>query len=75
MWVRSLSREDPLEKEMATHLSSLAWRIPWTEETGGYSPWGHKELDTTEQLTHTHIHTPHAPKGMTAADTQKHLQR
>ena len=62
MWVRSLSREDPLEKEMATHLSSLAWRIPWTEETGGYSPWGHKELDMTEQLTHTHIHThTHTP--------------
>ena len=28
--------------------SILAWRIPWTEETGGYSPWGHKESDTTE---------------------------
>ena len=34
-WVRSLSREDPLEKEMATHSSVLAWRIPWTEEPGG----------------------------------------
>ena len=32
-WVRSLGREDPLEKEMATHSSILAWRIPWTEET------------------------------------------
>ena len=31
-WVRSLSREDPLEKEMATHSSTLAWKIPWTEE-------------------------------------------
>ena len=31
-WVRSLRREDPLEKEMATHSSILAWRIPWTEE-------------------------------------------
>ena len=31
-WVRSLSREDPLEEEMATHSSILAWRIPWTEE-------------------------------------------
>ena len=31
-WVRSLGREDPLEKEMATHSSILAWRIPWTEE-------------------------------------------
>ena len=34
-WVRSLSWEDPLEKEMATHPSILAWKIPWTEEPGG----------------------------------------
>ena len=34
-WVRSLGREDPLEKEMAAHSSILAWEIPWTEETGG----------------------------------------
>ena len=34
-WVQSLSREDPLEKGMATHCSILAWRIPWTEEPGG----------------------------------------
>ena len=33
--VRSLGREDPLEKEMATHSSTLAWKIPWTEEPGG----------------------------------------
>ena len=37
-----------MEKEMAIHSSILAWRMPWTEEPGGYSPWGHKELDTTE---------------------------
>ena len=47
-WVRSLSREDPLEKEMATHSSILAWRIPWLEEPGRYSPWGCKELETTK---------------------------
>ena len=40
-------QEDPLEEGMATHSSILAWRIPWTEEPGGYSSWGHKELDTT----------------------------
>ena len=34
-WVGSLSREDPLEKEMAIHSSILAWEIPWTEESGG----------------------------------------
>ena len=47
-WVLSLGREDPLEKEMATHSSILAWRIPWTESLVGYSPWSCKELDTTE---------------------------
>ena len=52
-WVRSLDRGDPLEKEMATHSSTLAWRIPWREEPG--SPWGCKESDTTEQL-HFHFH-------------------
>ena len=36
-WVRPLGREDPLEKEMATHSSILAWRIPWMEEPGGLS--------------------------------------
>ena len=41
--VRSLGQEDPLEKEMATHSSILAWRIPWTEEPDGYSP-GHKRF-------------------------------
>ena len=47
-WVRSLGWEDPLEKEMATHSSILAWKIPWMEEPGRYSPWGHKESDTTD---------------------------
>ena len=47
--VRSLGQEDPLEKGMTTHFSILAWRIPWTEESG--SPWGRKESDTTERRT------------------------
>ena len=47
-WVRSLGWEDPLEEGMATHSSIVAWRIPWTEEPGGYSPWGCKESDTTK---------------------------
>ena len=46
--VRPLGREDPLVKEMATHSSILAWKIPWTEV--GYSPWGCKGLDMTERL-------------------------
>ena len=49
--VQPLSQEDLPEEEMATHSSILAWRIPWTEEPGGLSPWGQKELDTTELLT------------------------
>ena len=53
---QSLSWEDPLEKGMAIHFSILAWRIPWTEEPEGYSPWDHKESDMTEQLIHTHTH-------------------
>ena len=51
-WTRSLGREDPLEKGMATHSSIPAWRIPWPEEADG--PWC-KEWDMTEQLnTHKH---------------------
>ena len=50
-WVRSLGQEDPLEKGIATHSSTLAWRIPWTESLADYSPWGHKESDMTERLT------------------------
>ena len=49
-WVRSLGKEDPLEKEMATYSSILAWRIPWTEELGGLQSMGRKESDTTERL-------------------------
>ena len=45
MQVPSLSPEDPLEKEVATHSSILAWEIPWTEEPGRlYSPWGRKRV-------------------------------
>ena len=46
--VQSLGWEDLPEKEMATHSSILAWKIPWTEEPVGYSPWGRKEFDMTE---------------------------
>ena len=54
--VQSLGREDPLEKEMAIHSSTIAWKILWTEEPGRlYSPWGLKESDTTERL-HFHFH-------------------
>ena len=42
-WVRSLGWEDPLEKEMATHSSTLAWKVPWMEEPGRLQPRGRKE--------------------------------
>jgi len=45
--MQPLEGEDPLEKEMTTHSSILAWKISWAEEPGGCSPWGHKELDMT----------------------------
>ena len=57
--VQSLGREDSLEKEMVTHFSILAWRIPRPEEPGefhaqrslaGYCPWGRRESDLTQQL-------------------------
>ena len=56
MWethVRSLGQEDPLEKEMATHSSILAWRIPGQRSLVGYSPRGPKKSDRTERL---HFH-------------------
>ena len=43
-WVQSLDREDPLEQEMATHSSILAWEIPWTEEPGGLQSMGLKRV-------------------------------
>ena len=46
-------QNDQLEKVMAPHSSTLAWKIPWTEEPVGCSPWGHLESDTTERL---HFH-------------------
>ena len=46
-----LGCEDPLEKGMATYSSILAWRIPWTEEPGRFSPWSCKESDMTEWLS------------------------
>ena len=46
-WDQSLGLEDPLEKEMAIHFSTLAWRIPWTEEPGRLPSMGSQELDMT----------------------------
>ena len=51
--VQSLYREDPLEEEMATHSSILAWRIPWTEEPGGLPSMGSQKSDKAEHAQHT----------------------
>ena len=48
--VQSLGREGPLEEEMATHSSILAWETPEQRSLEGYSPWGHRESDITERL-------------------------
>ena len=51
IWVRSLDREDPLVKEMATHSSILAWRIAWTEEPGGLQSTGSQRVGHDRDLT------------------------
>ena len=71
-WVRSLGWEDPLEKEMATHSSTLAWKIPWTEELGaGYCPWGRKESGMTKRL---HFHFRKLSSGHRTVEDQFSLQ-
>ena len=56
--VQSLGQEDCLEKEMATHSSILAWKIPWTKEPGRLESMGSQEMQTTEQL-HFHFQSYH----------------
>ena len=48
MWIQSLGWEDPVEKEMTTSSSILAWRIPWSKEPGGLQSIESQELDTTD---------------------------
>ena len=54
-WVPSLGWEDPLEKEMATHSSILPGKSHGWRSVVGYSPWGHRESDTTELLFARHL--------------------
>ena len=66
MQVGSLGPEDPLQKEMATHSSILAWRIPWAEEPGGLQSSGwQKESDMTERQNQnkSESRVPHLHKG------------
>ena len=55
MWVQSLGQEDPVEEEVATGSSVLAWKIPWTEEPGGLQSGGRKESDRTEVIQHAQV--------------------
>ena len=55
MWVQSLGWEDPLEKEITTHSSNLAWEIPWTEEVGMLHSMGSQRLRHDLVTEHTHI--------------------
>ena len=58
IWVQSLGQEDPLEKEVATHSSIVAWRIPWTEEPGRLQSMGSQRVRHDRATnTHTHTHT------------------
>ena len=59
--VRSLGREDPLEKEMETHSSMLAWRIPWTEEPGGLQSMGSQRVghDLVTKQQHDKVEVQH----------------
>ena len=61
-WVQSLGQEDPLEKEMATHSSILAWRIPWTEEPGGLQPTRSPRV-WHDWATNTFTYSAHLPSG------------
>ena len=54
-WVQSLGQEDPLKKEMATHFSILAWRIPWTEESGGL------QSKESQRVGHNRVTKPTSP--------------
>ena len=57
MWVLFLAQKDPLEKEMATHSSILAWKIPWTEEPGGLSSMGSQRVGHDLVAEHVYTHT------------------
>ena len=56
MWVQSRGQEDPLEEGRATYSSILAWRIPWTEDSGGLQSTGLQSQARLKQLKHTHRH-------------------
>ena len=62
-WVQSLGREDLLEKEMATHSSILAWKIPWMEKPGGLQSMGLQRVGHVAALEIYNTQTPHKQNG------------
>ena len=62
--VQSLGQEDPLEEEMATDSSILAWRISWQRSLAGCGPWGHRESDMTEHAALFLVNDPGLGKGI-----------
>ena len=73
MWVRPLDWEDPLEEDMATHSSILAWRIPRTEEPGGLQSTGSPTVGQDwSDLAHTHIYSPGSESQWTSARERQH---
>ena len=58
-WVQSLGWEDPLEEEIATHSSDIAWKIPWTEEPGGLQSMGSQRVRHRHDRATEHMYTSH----------------
>ena len=71
-WVQSLCQEDPLEKEIATHSSILAWEIPWTEAPGGLQSMGSQRAGHASVTEHAHtgLHGLQLPESMDALKPQ-----
>ena len=77
IWVQSLCQKDPPRKGMATHSSILAWRMPWTEETGGLQFLGPHRIRhnwVTHTHTHTHTHTNTEELDTFTTDSEPHLE-
>ena len=68
---QSMGQEDCLKKEMATHSSIIALKNPMDRSLAGYSPWGHEELDTTEQLSRNQRRPQRIPSPLCHVGTQQ----
>ena len=73
-WIQHLGQEEPLEEGMTTHYSILAWRIPWTEETGGLQSIGLQESQTQLKRLSTHAYTERK-RGQSLSTTCKHSEK